>query len=240
MTETANKTILRIETMKLSRSELASMIDHTLVRPTAIKDEIIKLCWEAEKHGFCSVVVNSAFVPLARYMLEATEVKVCSTVGFPIGVVLPEVKAFEARKAVELGAEETDMVMNTSALKSKDYETVKQDIEGVLGVKHSNPNIIAKVIIETGLLTDKEKIIACKLSKEAGADFVKTSTGLIAGEATVKDVKLMRKTVGKDMGVKAAGGIRTLEQALAMIEAGANRIGTSAAVKIIEEMPKKQ
>ena len=225
--------------MKLSRNELAKMIDHTLVRPTATKDEVIKLCWEAEKYGLCCVVVDPFFVSLARHMLEATEVKVCSTVGFPIGAVLPEVKAFEARKVVELGAEEIDMVMNTSALKSKDYEAVKEDIKAVLKVKHSNPNIIVKVIIETGLLTDREKIMACKLSKEVGADFVKTSTGLLGGEATIKDVKLMRKTVGKDMGVKAAGGIRTLEQALAMIKAGANRIGTSTAIKIIEEMPKQ-
>ena len=225
--------------MKLSRNELAKMIDHTLVRPTATKDEVIKLCWEAEKYGLCCVVVDPFFVSLARHMLEATEVKVCSTVGFPIGAVLPEVKAFEARKVVELGAEEVDMVMNTSALKSKDYEAVKEDIKAVLKVKHSNPNIIVKVIIETGLLTDREKIMACKLSKEVGADFVKTSTGLLGGEATIKDVKLMRKTVGKDMGVKAAGGIRTLEQVLAMIKAGANRIGTSTAVNILEEMPKK-
>ena len=225
--------------MKLSRNELAIMIDHTLVRPTATKDEVIKLCWEAEKYGLCCVVVDPFFVSLARHMLEATEVKVCSTVGFPIGAVLPEVKAFEAKKVVELGAEEIDMVMNTSALKSKDYEAVKEDIKAVLKVKHSNPNIIVKVIIETGLLTDREKIMACKLSKEVGADFVKTSTGLLGGEATIKDVKLMRKTVGKDVGVKASGGIRTLEQALAMIKAGANRIGTSTAVNILEKMPKK-
>src|SRR3990170_7915273 len=225
--------------MKLSRNELAKMIDHTLVRPTATKDEVIKLCWEAEKYGLCCVVVDPFFVSLARHMLEATEVKVCSTVGFPIGAVLPEVKAFEARKVVELGAEEIDMVMNTSALKSKDYEAVKEDIKAVLKVKHSNPNIFVKVIIETGLLTDREKIMACKLSKEVGADFVKTSTGFLGGEETIKNVKIMRKTVGKDMGVKAAGGIRTLEQALAMIKAGANRIGTSTAVNILEEMPKK-
>jgi deoxyribose-phosphate aldolase len=210
-----------------------------LIRPTASKDEVIKLCWEAEKHGLCCVVVNPFFVSLARHMLEATDVKVCSTVGFPIGAVLSEAKAFEARKVVELGVEEIDMVMNTSALKSKDYEAVKEDIKAVLKVKHSFPSVIVKVIIETGLLTDKEKIMACRLSKEAGADFVKTSTGLLGGGATVEDVGLMRKTVGKDMGVKAAGGIRTLEQVLAMIKAGANRIGTSTAVNIIEEMPKK-
>lgn len=215
------------------------MIDHTLIKPTATKDDVIKLCWEAEKYGFACAVVNPNYVSLAKHMLEATDVKVCSTVGFPVGAGLPEVKAFEARKVVDLGAEEIDMVMNTSALKSKDYEAVKKDIKAVLEVKHSNANIIVKVIIETGLLTNEEKRIACTLSREVGADFVKTSTGLLGGDATVKDVKLMRKAVGKDMGVKAAGGIRTLKQALAMIEAGANRIGTSTAVNVIEEMPKQ-
>jgi len=214
------------------------MIDHTLIKPTANKDEVIKLCWEAEEHGFGCVVVNPTYVSLARHMLEATDVKVCSTVGFPIGAGLPEVKTFEAKKVIELGAEEIDMVMNTSALKSKDYEVVKRDIQAVLKVKKHSQNVIVKVIIETGLLTDGEKIKACKLAKTAGADFVKTSTGLLGGEATVKDVKLMRRAVGRDMGVKAAGGIRTLKEALAMIEAGANRIGTSTGVAIIEEMPK--
>jgi deoxyribose-phosphate aldolase len=224
--------------MTLSRRELAKMIDHTLIKPTASKDEVIKLCWEAEKHGFGCVVVNPFYVSLARHMLEARDVKVCSTVGFPIGAGLPEVKTFEAEKAVELGAEEIDMVMNTSALKSRDYEAVKKDIQAVLKVKKSHPKTIVKVIIETGLLTDEEKIKACRLVKEAGADFVKTSTGLLGGEATVKDVKLMRQAVGKDVGIKAAGGIRTLKEALAMIKAGANRIGTSTGVAIIEEAPK--
>jgi len=224
--------------MKLSRRELAKMIDYTLIKPTASKDEVIKLCWEAEKHSFACVVVNPFYVSLARHMLEARDVKVCSTVGFPIGAGLPEVKMLEAKKIVESGAEEIDMVMNTSALKSKDYEAVKKDIQAVLKVKKLNPNIIVKVIIETGLLTDEEKTKACKLAKKAGADFVKTSTGLLGGKATINDVKLMRKAVGRDMGVKAAGGIRTLKQALAMIEAGANRIGTSSGVAIIEEAPK--
>jgi len=214
------------------------MIDHTLVKPTVTKDDVIKLCWEAEKYGFCCAVVNPTFVELARHMLEATDVKVCSTVGFPFGATLPEVKALEARKVVELGAEEIDMVMNVSALKSKDYDTVKKDIEAVVDVKRLNKNVIVKVIIETGWLTDEEKVTACKLAKEAGADFVKTSTGLFGGKATVEDVRLMRQTVGKDMGVKAAAGIRTLKDTLAMIEAGANRIGTSTGVAIIEEAPK--
>ncbi len=170
-------------------------------------------------------------------MLRKADVKVCSTVGFPFGVTLPEVKAFEARKVVEQGAEEIDMVMNVSALKSKNYDTVKRDIEAVVNVKRSDEDLIVKVIIETGWLTNEEKVSACKLIKEAGADFVKTSTGFFGGKATVEDVRLMRKTVGKDIGVKAAAGIRTLKEALAMIEAGANRIGTSTAVAIIEEIP---
>lgn len=224
--------------MQFSRMQLAKMIDHTLVKPTVTKDDVIKLCWEAEKYGFCCAVVNPTFVSLARHMLEATDVKVCSTVGFPFGVTLPEVKTLEARKVVELGAEEVDMVMNVSALKSKDYDTVKRDIEAVVNVKRLHRGVIVKVIIETAWLTNGEKVTACELAKEAGADFVKTSTGLFGGKATVEDVRLMRQTVGKDMGVKAAAGIRTLKDALAMIEAGANRIGTSTAVAIIEEVPK--
>jgi deoxyribose-phosphate aldolase len=214
------------------------MIDYTLVKPTVTKDDVIRLCWEAEKYGFCCAVVNPTFVSLARHMLEATDVKVCSTVGFPFGVTMSEVKALEARKVVEQGAEEIDMVMNVSALKSNDYNTVKKDIEAVVNVKHLDREVIVKVIIETGWLTNEEKVTACKLAKEAGADFVKTSTGFFGGKATVEDVRLMRQTVGEDMGVKAAAGIRTLKDALAMIEAGANRIGTSTAVAIIEEVPK--
>jgi len=215
------------------------MIDHTLIRPTATKDEVIQLCWEAKKYGFGCVVVNPFYVSLAHHVLEASDVKVCSTVGFPLGATLPKVKAEEARKVIKLGAEELDMVMNISAFKSKDYDAVREDIEAVVGAKHTNPNIIVKVIIETSLLTDKEKTTACKLAKEAKADFVKSSTGLFGGGATVKDVRLMRRAVGREMGVKASGGIRTLKDALAMIDAGANRIGTSTAVNIIEETPEK-
>jgi len=214
------------------------MIDHTLVKPTVTKDDVIKLCWEAEKYGFCCAVVNPTFVSLARHMLEATDVKVCSTVGFPFGVTLPEVKAFEARKIMEQGAEEIDTVMNVSALKSKDDDTVKKDIEAVVSVKRLQKEVVVKVIIETAWLSREEKTSACKLVKEAGADFVKTSTGFFGGKATVEDIRLMRQTVGKDMGVKAAAGIRTLKDALAMIEAGANRLGTSTAVQIIEEISK--
>jgi deoxyribose-phosphate aldolase len=223
--------------MEISRQRLGKMIDHTLIKPTAAKDDIVKLCKEAEKHGFGCVCVNSAYVPLAKQLLKGTDVKVVSTVGFPFGSSLPEVKAFEARKASEKGASEIDMVLNIGALKSGDYETVKRDIERVVDVKSSHgDDLVIKVIIETGYLTKEEKVMACKLAKEAGADFVKTSTGFVGG-ATVEDVRLMRETVGQDMGVKAAGGIRTLRQALAMIEAGANRIGTSTGVAIIEEFP---
>ena len=225
--------------MRLSRRELASMIDSTLVRHTATKDDIIKLCWEAKKYGFICVMVNPYYVDLARYTLEGSEVKVGSTIGFPMGATLPEIKAEEARQVVKLGAEELDMVINISALKSKDHEAVQNDIEAVTAIKHINPNTTIKVIIETPLLTDKEKRIACKLVKEAGADYVKTSTGLFGGAATPKDIRLMRKAVGKEMGVKAAGGIRTLQDTLTMIKAGANRIGTSAATQIIQELPKK-
>jgi deoxyribose-phosphate aldolase len=226
------------EKMQFSRSQLAKVIDHTLVKPAVTKDDIIKLCWEAEKYGFCCAVVNPTFVSLAKHMLEATDVRVCSTVGFPFGVTLPEVKMLEARKVTEQGAEEIDMVMNVSALKSKDYDTVKRDIEAVVNVKASHKDVIVKVIIETAWLTNEEKVTACKLAKESKADFVKTSTGFFGGKATVEDVRLMRQTVGKDMGVKAAAGIRTLKDALAMIDAGANRIGTSTAVAIIKEIPK--
>jgi len=224
--------------MRISKRELAKMMDHTQVKPIATKNDIKKLCGEAEKHGFGCVCVNPTYVSRAAKLLKETDVKVCSTVGFPYGITLPEVKALEAEKAVENGAREIDMVINLSALKSRDYETVRKDIEMVVDVKRSCEDILVKIIIETGLLTDEEKVLACKIAKEAGADFVKTSTGL-AGGATVEAVLLMSKTVGKDVGVKTAGGIRTLKQALAMIEAGANRIGTSSAVAIFKRFPRE-
>lgn len=223
--------------MEISKKQFAKMVDHTRIKPTATRNDVEKLCKEAEKYGFRCVCVNSMYVSLAKQLLRGTDVKVCSTVGFPFGATLPEVKTFEAEKAVEKGAQEIDMVINIGALKSGDYETVKKDIETVVNVKRSHSDLVIKVIIETGYLTTQEKIMACKLAKDAGADFVKTSTGLVGG-ATVEDVKLMHETVGKDMDLKAAGGIRTLKEALAMIEAGANRIGTSTGVAIIEEFPK--
>ena len=214
------------------------MIDSTNIKPDATKEQIIKLCKDAVKYGFGCIAVNPTYVPLAVKLVKGSEVKVCSTVGFPYGATLQEVKAYEARKVVELGAKEIDMVMNISAFKSGDYELVKRDIEAVVSAaKKPKPDVIVKVIIETALLkTDKEKITACKLVKEAGADFVKTSVGTF-GKATVEDIRLMRKTVGENFGVKAAGGIRTYEDAVKMIEAGANRIGTSTAVTIIEGAP---
>lgn len=223
--------------MRVSRNQLAKMIDHTSVKPTATKDDVVRLCQEAKRYGFGCICVNSVYVPLAARLLEGTSVKVGSTVGFPFGAVLPEVKAFEARRAVEGGAREIDMVLSVGLLKSGDHEAVKRDIEGVVNVARSHGDVLVKVIIETGYLTEKEKVEACRLAKEAGADFVKTSTGL-AGGAIVEDIKLMRETVGKGMGVKAAGGIRTLREALAMIDAGADRIGTSSAVAIIQEVQK--
>lgn len=222
--------------MKFSKIELAKMIDSTLVKPNVTKKDVAKLCEDALKYGFKCVVVNPIHVGFAAQLVRDTDVKVCSTIGFPFGITLPEVKALEAKKAVENGAAELDMVINISALKSKDYEMVKKDITAVIDTKRNYGDVVVKVIIETLYLSDEEKVVACKLSKEAGADFVKTSTGLLGGKATVEDVRLMRETVGEEMGVKAAGGIRTLKDVLAMIEAGANRIGTSTATQIIEEI----
>ena len=223
--------------MQISRKELAEIIDSTNVKAVATRSEIEKLCKEAVQYGFRCAVVNPVYVRFATKFLKGSNVKVCSTVGFPFGISLPETKALEAIKAVEDGAEELDMVINLSALKSGDYDFVKRDIAAVVDVKRLSKKIIVKVIIETAYLTRDEKIIACNLVKEAGADFVKTSTGFFGGGATVEDVTLMRQKVGKNMGVKAAGGIRTYTDAVAMIEAGANRIGTSKAVAIIEGAP---
>jgi len=223
--------------LQISKEALAKMIDSTNVKAVATKSEIEKLCKEAVQYGFRCAVVNPVYVKNAAKLLNGSDVKVCSTVGFPFGVSLPEIKALEAVKAVEDGAEELDMVINLSALKSGDYEFVKRDVAAVVDVKRLSKEIIVKVIIETDYLTKDEKIIACKLVKEAGADFVKTSTGFFGKGATVEDVRLMRQTVGKSMGVKTAGGIRTYADAVAMIEAGANRIGTSTAVAIMEGAP---
>lgn len=218
----------------VTKEELAKMIDYTLLKPEATKKDIVNLCEEARKHGFASVCVNPVYVSLAAEALKRTDVNVCTVIGFPLGANTPEVKAFETKNAIEHGAQEVDMVINIGALKSGDYELVKRDIKGVVEVAKVSEKTTIKVILETGSLTDEEKVIACKLAMEAEADFVKTSTGFGVGGATIHDVKLMRDTVGRKLGVKASGGIRTFEEAISMINAGANRIGTSVGVAIIE------
>ena len=221
--------------MKFSGEQLAKKIDHTLLKPTATENDIKKLCEEAERYSFVCVCVNPSYVFFAAKLLEGTQIKVASTVGFPLGATISEVKAFETKKVIENGAREIDVVINIGDLKNGKYEVVKKDVEAVVDVACSYNDVIVKAIIETGYLTESEKVIACKLAKEAEANFVKTSTGFATSGATVEDVKLMYKTVGKDMKVKAAGGIRTLKEALTMIEAGASRIGTSSGVAIIKE-----
>lgn len=214
--------------MNITRDQLARMIDHTLLKPDATPKDIKRICSEAIEHNFASVCVNPVHVSLAAKMLERTNINVCTVIGFPLGANTTKTKTFEMKNALINGAQEADMVINIGALKSGDYETVKKDISAVV---NSAGDAIVKVIIETGLLTDEEKVYACKLAKEAGADFVKTSTGF-SGKATVSDVKLMRKIFKK--GVKASGGIRTYEDAIALVKAGATRIGTSAALSIIK------
>jgi len=212
---------------------LAHMIDHTLLKPDATQDQIAQLCYEARKHGFASVCVNPANVKLCAQLLKDSDVLVCAVVGFPLGATSTETKVFEAQQAIRDGATEVDMVINVGALKSRDYELVERDIASIARVCHAG-NAILKVIIEAALLTDEEKVVACQLAKVAGADFVKTSTGFGPGGATVEDVALMRRVVGLTMGVKAAGGIRTYEDAQKMIAAGATRIGASASVRILQ------
>ena len=211
-------------------ADLARMIDHTLLKPEATRDEVVKLCEEAKKHRFASVCVNTTWVPLCKAMLGGTDVMVCAVVGFPLGAMAPTAKAYEAREAMRQGAREIDMVINIGALKSRDYETVFEDICRV--VKASSPAGV-KVILETSALTMNEKIIGCAMSKLAGAAFVKTSTGFGKGGATVDDVALMRSIVGGELGVKASGGVRTVEDAVKMAMAGANRLGASASVAIV-------
>jgi len=217
----------------LDKSQLAKMIDFTMVGASATTNDINRLCLEAARYGFWSVCINPFYVSLAAKLLKKTSVKICSVVGFPLGANTAKIKALEAETAIKEGAHEIDMVINIGALKSLDYEFVKKDIKGVLKVKGIDKNIIVKVIIETGLLTQDQKVSACKLIKEAGADFVKTSTAFNGSGATVDDVKLIRSVVGPDFGVKASGGIRTYIDAINLINAGANRLGTSTAVQII-------
>lgn len=214
--------------------DVASLIDHTLLKPEATPEQIAQLCSEARTHGFATVCVNAVYVKLAARLLKGSPVKVCAVVGFPLGATLSQVKAFEARKAIRSGASEIDMVIPIGALKAGDDALVEKDIAAVVEVCHTRA-ALCKVIIETCFLTDDEKVRACKIAKRAGADFVKTSTGFGPAGATTADVALMRRTVGPGMGVKAAGGIRTLATLKEMVAAGASRIGASASVKIVQE-----
>ena len=214
----------------MDKKTIAAMIDHTLLKPEATPAQIEKLCAEAAEYHFASVCVNPVYIPLAARLLKDTGVKVCCVVGFPLGAIAPEQKAAEAASCAAMGAEELDMVIHVGAAKAGDWALVQRDIEGV--VKAAAGHTV-KVIIETCLLTDEEKVKACEAAKAAGAHFVKTSTGFSTGGATTHDIALMRKTVGPEMGVKASGGIRDYETAMAMVEAGANRIGASAGIAIV-------
>lgn len=212
-------------------SDLAKFIDHTLLKPDATQADLKKVCEEAREYGFASVCVNAANIPFVARCLSGTDVMPIAVVGFPLGAGTPSAKSFEAKEAVSAGAREIDMVINVGALKSKNYDLVEADIHAVVEAARPAP---VKVILETGLLSDEEKVAGCVLSKAAGAAFVKTSTGFGPGGATLEDVRLMRETVGEEMGVKASGGVRTEEDARKMIAAGANRLGASASVAIVQ------
>ncbi|MCY8935370.1 deoxyribose-phosphate aldolase [Peribacillus frigoritolerans] len=211
---------------------VAGLIDHTLLKADATKEQIKVLCEEAREYSFASVCVNPTWVKYASELLEGSEVKVCTVIGFPLGANTPETKAFETKDAIANGAHEVDMVINIGALKDKDDELVERDIRAVVAA--STGKALSKVIIETSLLTDEEKVRACELAVKAGTDYVKTSTGFSTGGATVEDIALMRKTVGPDIGVKASGGVRNTSDAQNVIEAGATRIGASAGVSIVK------
>ena len=215
----------------LRPADVARYIDHTLLKPEATREQVDKLCEEAAEYGFYSVCVNTTWTAYCARKLRGKGVKVCTVIGFPLGAMDSRAKSFEARNSVENGANEIDMVMNVGALKSGDLKTVEEDIRWVL--RACRQNTILKVIIENALLTDEEKVLACQVAKRAGANYVKTSTGFAASGATVEDIALMRRTVGLEMGVKAAGGVRSYEDALAMIQAGASRIGASSSVAIV-------
>ncbi|MDQ0269504.1 deoxyribose-phosphate aldolase [Cytobacillus purgationiresistens] len=211
---------------------IAKMIDHTLLKADTKQEQIEKLCEEAKEFKFASVCVNPAWVKLSSELLAGTDVKVCTVIGFPLGANSSEVKAYETRNAIENGATEVDMVINIGALKSADLTLVAKDIHSV--VEAAAGKALTKVIIETCLLTDEEKVTACELSVKSGADYVKTSTGFSTGGATVEDIKLMRKTVGPDIGVKASGGVRSAEDVQKLIDAGATRIGASSGIAIVQ------
>jgi len=220
--------------MKIEESienvNLASIVDHTLLKQDATEDQIRKICQEAREYKFASVCVNPYYVPLVVEQLKGSGVKTCCVIGFPLGATTTKTKVFETKDAIENGVQEVDMVINVGAVKSGDWDYVRNDIESV--VIAAGQKAIVKVIFETYLLSDDEKMKACTISKLAGANFVKTSTGFSTGGATVEDIRLMRKTVGQDMGVKASGGIKDYDTALAMVKAGATRLGTSSGVVI--------
>jgi deoxyribose-phosphate aldolase len=216
----------------MATANIAAMIDHTLLKPDATRQQIETLCQEAREHHFFSVCVNPTWVSTSKELLTGSGVKVCTVIGFPLGATTSETKAFEAKNAIEHGAEEVDMVINIGALKDKNDDFVEKDIHAV--VEAAKGKALTKVIIETSLLTQEEKVRACELSVKAGADYVKTSTGFSSGGATVDDIALMRKTVGPNIGVKASGGVRNTEDTEKMIEAGATRIGASSGVAILK------
>jgi deoxyribose-phosphate aldolase len=213
--------------------DLAGIIDHTILKPESTAADVQRVCAEARRHRFASVCVNPCWVALAASELRGTPVKVCTVVGFPLGANATETKMSETAAAIRVGAQEIDMVMNIGALRSADEVTVQNDIRGVVEVAHRS-GVLVKVILETALLTDDQKVAACRIAKQAGADFVKTSTGFGPGGATAADIRLMRDTVGPRMGVKASGGIRTIEDLRNMVAAGASRIGASSSVAIVE------
>lgn len=217
--------------MNITREYVASIIDHTVLKAEAGPEDIRKICREAIDNGFASVCINPCYVALAAEELKGSKVKVCTVIGFPLGASTSEAKAFEAKRAIEQGAGEVDMVINIGMLKAGNYDYVREDIIAV--VNAAKDKALVKVIIETCLLSNDEKVAACNLSKEAGADFVKTSTGFSKWGAKIEDVKLMRESVGPEMGVKASGGVHDFEDALKMIEAGATRIGASSSLKIV-------
>lgn len=212
------------------KKNIAKMIDHTVLKAFSTREDVIKVCKEAKEYGFFSVCINPTHIELAKKELEGSTVKVCTVIGFPLGANTSEVKAFETKDAIAKGAHEVDMVINIGALKDKEYDLVYNDIKAV--VDAANKEVLVKVIIETCYLTDEEKKIACELSVKAGADYVKTSTGFGTGGSTPEDIKLMRDVVGPNIGVKASGGVRTTEDAIKVIDAGASRIGASASISI--------
>ncbi len=231
----ASPPTLDVAPAMLTPAELAAMIDHTLLKPEAGEEQVRAHIAEAIEFGFASVCLNPIWTPLCADLLAGSSVKTCTVIGFPLGATLPAIKVFEVETAASLGADEVDMVLAVGQLRDGDYHLVYRDIAEVADAAHQH-DLILKVILETGLLSDEQKIAACVIAQEAGADFVKTATGFSGGGATVPDVALMRRVVGAAMGVKAAGGIRTAEDALRMVAAGANRLGTSGGVRIMQEL----